>query len=266
LIQAAHYAHDEVSWELTDQYMFGADMMVAPVLNPVGSDTSSQANAEARNGGSHSALAVSTVKVYLPAKSVWTHLWTGQRVEAGDKGRYVAVDAPIGYPPVFFLPDSAAGLKLREFVVNSGYAAALSSGSSVIHTASRELLSTTDSDLDSAAQVRWNKKYTVGAVIGDISDYVAPDWAQWLGISQYVSKWNSTYYSLPSAAVSEAVISSAGFDSSSSLVSSTQILMNEPITTAIIDENSVAVANTIGNSLMFQDIDVDLSSLFYTST
>jgi Glycosyl hydrolases family 31 len=266
LIQAAHYAHDEVSWELTDQYMFGADMMVAPVLNPVGSDTSSQANAEARNGGSHSALAVSTVKVYLPAKSVWIHLWTGQRVEAGDKGRYVAVDAPIGYPPVFFLPDSSAGLKLREFVMNSGYAAALSSGPSVFHTASRELLSASDSDLDSAP-VRRNKKYTVGAVIGDISDYVAPDWAQWLGISQYVSKWNSTYYSLPSAAISDqTVISSAEFDSSSSSVSSTQTLMNEPIATAIIDANSVAAANTVGNSLMFQDIDVDLSSLFYTST
>ena len=244
--------------------MFGEDIMVAPVLSPVGSDTSAHANVEARNGGSHSALAVSTVKVYLPAKSVWTHLWTGQRVEAGDNGRYVAVDAPIGYPPVFYLPDSAAGLKLREFVVKSGYAAELSSGPSVIHTLSRELSS--DSDLESSP-VRKNKKYTVGAVIGDISDYVAPDWAQWLGISQYVSKWNSTYYSLPSTAVSDStVISPVGLDTSSSSVSSTQTLINEPTATAVIDANSVALANTIVNSLMFQDIDVDLSSLFYTSS
>lgn len=244
--------------------MFGEDIMVAPVLSPVGSDTSAHANVEARNGGSHSALAVSTVKVYLPAKSVWTHLWTGQRVEAGDNGRYVAVDAPIGYPPVFYLPDSAAGLKLREFVVKSGYAAELSSGPSVFHTLSRELSS--DSDLESSP-VRKNKKYTVGAVIGDISDYVAPDWAQWLGISQYVSKWNSTYYSLPSTAVSDStVISPLGLDTSSSSVSSTQTLINEPTATAVIDANSVALANTIVNSLMFQDIDVDLSSLFYTSS
>ena len=244
--------------------MFGEDIMVAPVLSPVGSDTSAHANVEARNGGSHSALAVSTVKVYLPAKSVWTHLWTGQRVEAGDNGRYVAVDAPIGYPPVFYLPDSAAGLKLREFVVKSGYAAELSSGLSVFHTLSRELSS--DSDLESSP-VRKNKKYTVGAVIGDISDYVAPDWAQWLGISQYVSKWNSTYYSLPSTAVSDStVISPVGLDTSSSSVSSTQTLINEPTATAVIDANSVALANTIVNSLMFQDIDVDLSSLFYTSS
>lgn len=243
--------------------MFGADIMVAPVLSPVGSDTSSQANVMARNGGSHSALAVSTVKVYLPAKSVWIHLWTGQRVEAGEKGRYVAVDAPIGYPPVFYLPDSAAGLKLREFVVESGYAAALSSGPSVFHTLSRELPSESDSGLDSLP-VRRNKKYTVGAVIGDISDYVAPDWAQWLGISQYVSKWNSTYYSLPSSDAT--VITPVVIDTSASSVLSTQTLLNEPIATAIIDANSVALASTVGNSLMFQDIDVDLSSLFYTST
>lgn len=253
-----------MSWELTDQYMFGEDIMVAPVLSPVGSDTSSQANAEARNGGSHSSQAVSNVKVYLPAKSVWTHLWTGQRVEAGEKGRYVAVDAPIGYPPVFFLPDSAAGLKLREFVVKNGYAAALSSGPSVVHTLSRELSSSPDLD---SSPVRRKAKYTVGAVIGDISDYVAPDWAQWLGISQYVSKWNSTYYSLPTAAVGDsAIVSPVGSDASSSSVLLPQVLMHEPTATAIIDADSVSVTSTIGNTLMFQDIDVDLSSLFYTST
>lgn len=34
-------------------------------------------------------------------------------------------------------------------------------------------------------------------LLGKISDYIAPDWAEWLGISQYVSKWDSSYYSTP---------------------------------------------------------------------
>ena len=131
--QAAHYAYDEVSWELTDQYMFGADIMVAPVLNPVGSDSSSRANSAARNGGSHSALPVASVKLYIPAKSVWVHLWTGQVVEAGLEGRYVAVDAPMGYPPVFYLPTSTVGQKLRAFVLINGYAAAFSSSNALVH-------------------------------------------------------------------------------------------------------------------------------------
>jgi alpha-glucosidase (family GH31 glycosyl hydrolase) len=123
---AAHYAHDEITWELTDQYMFGSEILVAPVLNPVGSESSARVSVNARNGGMGKDLPVSSVKVYLPAKSVWIHVWTGQTVHAGDDGRYVSVDAPIGYPPVFYIPSSMYGLKLREFVVSNNYHATYS--------------------------------------------------------------------------------------------------------------------------------------------
>ncbi len=40
-------------------------------------------------------------EVYLP-KDEWIHLWTGKQY----KGGRVTVDAPIGYPPVFYLKSS----------------------------------------------------------------------------------------------------------------------------------------------------------------
>ena len=266
--QAAHYAYDEDTWELTDQYMFGADFMVAPVLNPVGSDSSSRANVDARNGGNHGAKAVASVKVYIPAKSVWTHLWTGQRVEAGENGRYVAVDAPIGYPPVFYLPESKAGQDLRAFVLKSGYAAILSSGvtniesspsTSSADTQSSNLTALVDSARNSELDSMIKRKYTAGAVIGAINDYVAPDWAEWLGISQYVSKWNSTYYSVPSIST-ETPLSSGGAVESSTIDSVTFIEKDCPL--PALDGST---GGSYGNSLMYQDIDIDLSSIFYTS-
>jgi Glycosyl hydrolases family 31 len=271
LLQAAHYAYDEDTWELTDQYMFGADFMVAPVLNPVGSDSSSRANSDARNGGNHGAKSVASVKVYIPAKSVWTHLWTGQRVEAGNEGRYVAVDAPIGYPPVFYLPESKAGKDLRAFVLRSGYAALLSSGvtniesstsSSTADTKPSNLTALVDAAGNSEHVRKLQSKYTTGAVIGVINDYVAPDWAEWLGISQYVSKWNSTYYSVPS--ISSETVSLTG-ESNESLTSVSSVSFKENETDCPLEALDVSSAGGYGNSLMFQDIDRDLSSIFHTS-
>ena len=258
-----------MSWELTDQYMFGADIMVAPVVNPVGSDRSSRANLAARNGGSHSSLAVASVKVYIPAQSVWVHLWTGQLVEAGSEGRYVAVDAPMGYPPVFYLPKSIPGQKLRAFVLTNGYAAAFSSSSSLVHNIASSPLGSIVTEETMPTQR--SKKYTSGAVIAEINDYVAPDWSEWLGISQYVSKWNSSYYSIPIAASGETSaipLSASDKDSVSILPVSPLDFIDAQNTGATPDIGIVpANANTPNaNSLMYQDIDVDLSSLFYSST
>ena len=247
--------------------MFGADFMVAPVLNPVGSDSSSRANSDARNGGKHGAKAVASVKVYIPAKSGWTHLWTGQRVEAGEEGRYVAVDAPIGYPPVFYLPHSKAGLELRAFVLKNGYAALLSPGvmnigssTSSVSTQSSNLTALVDSAEISELDLVIKSKYTTGAVIGAINDYVAPDWAEWLGISQYVSKWNSTYYSVPSIS-NESPLLIGGADESLSTASSVSFIEKDsPLATL-----DASTAGGYGNSHMYQDIDIDLSSIFYTS-
>ena len=330
-IQAAHYAYDVTTWELTDQYMFGSDIMVAPVLNPAGSDSSSRATPDARNGGKNGGLPVASVRVYIPANSNWVHLWTGQEVR-GDQGRYVAVDAPIGYPPVFYLPTSIAGLKLREFVLKNGYGAGVAL--SLLPFPLPVTTTTTDSSVTTARtstaavssstkqrshtshphselsdnftslhptskgdshshshghhHILASKKYNFEAVIGEIADYITPGWAEWLGISQYVSKWDSTYYAIPIATSSgsssgDGLMTSTGAAAAIEWVSSTHSSFSSssaPVppspsssysatnlfgikglgSPSIIDPGNV---NSNGNSnMMFQDIDVDLSSLF----
>lgn len=82
-VQRPMFLHDEddlVLYDLQYQYMFGKDMIVAPVY-----------------------LAdQDTWKVYLPAGE-WIHLWSGQAYEQGT----ITVSASIGYPPVFFRADSS---------------------------------------------------------------------------------------------------------------------------------------------------------------
>ena len=61
------------------EYMLGSDVLVAPVW---------QADTAIR-------------EVYLPEGN-WIHLWSGRAYGKGD----ITVDAPLGYPPVFYLADS----------------------------------------------------------------------------------------------------------------------------------------------------------------
>ncbi len=77
-----HYEDDAKTYAIQDQYLYGADLLVAPV---------------------HAAGAVAW-PVYLPAGAVWVHVWTGA-AHAG--GQRIAVAAPIGQPPVFFRQGSA---------------------------------------------------------------------------------------------------------------------------------------------------------------
>ncbi|MBE1879021.1 TIM-barrel domain-containing protein [Myceligenerans pegani] len=67
---------DPVCWDLTDQYMFGPDLLVAPVVEP------------------HAV----TRQVYLPLGAAWTDLRTGSE-HAG--GRWIAAEAPLAQIPVF---------------------------------------------------------------------------------------------------------------------------------------------------------------------
>ena len=69
------FPEDEICWELKDQYMFGHDYLVAPVL---------KAGAKER-------------LVYLP-KGSWENFKTKEMVEGG---KYVTVAAPIDSIPVF---------------------------------------------------------------------------------------------------------------------------------------------------------------------
>ncbi len=70
-----HYEADDEAYEIKYQYLFGRDILVAPVYNQG-----------------------ETVKrLYLP-KDTWVHAWTGEVFEGG----WIDVDAPIGQPAVFY--------------------------------------------------------------------------------------------------------------------------------------------------------------------
>lgn len=75
------FKDDKEAWKVDDQYMFGPDLLVAPVIQP------------------------GTIRrdVYLPAGAQWTNAWTGERF---DGGQTIIADAPIDVIPLF-LKDSA---------------------------------------------------------------------------------------------------------------------------------------------------------------
>ncbi len=75
-----HYPEDRVGLTIQDQFLYGSDLMVAPVI---------EAGAVMR-------------QVYLPA-GAWRHLWSGKDFAPG----WHDVPAPIGQPPVFYRADSA---------------------------------------------------------------------------------------------------------------------------------------------------------------
>ena len=73
-----HYPDDRATFTIQDQYLYGADLMVAPVI---------EEGAVSRS-------------VYLPGDDAtkWVHVWTGVRFASGRH----RVDAPLGQPPVFW--------------------------------------------------------------------------------------------------------------------------------------------------------------------
>jgi sulfoquinovosidase len=83
------YPDDPNTYQLRFQFMYGTELMVAPVLDP----------------------GVTSVRAYLP-KGDWTNLWSGESLGLA-VGEWVEVAAPIGKPAVFYKKDSAIG---QEFV------------------------------------------------------------------------------------------------------------------------------------------------------
>jgi sulfoquinovosidase len=75
-----HYPNDPALWTLQDQFLYGADMLVAPIIE--------------QGAGSRS--------VILPGEGIWRHVWTGEEFTPG----HHTIAAPIGSPPVFYKPDS----------------------------------------------------------------------------------------------------------------------------------------------------------------
>lgn len=75
-----HYEEDEAVHELDTQYLFGQDLLVAPIY------IEGDKNRE----------------LYLPDDE-WIHLWTGEKYGEGNH----SVEAPYGQPPVFYRAKSA---------------------------------------------------------------------------------------------------------------------------------------------------------------
>lgn len=74
-----HYEADEQAYDVKYEYLYGRDLLVAPVYTQ----------------------GVETVKTYLPSDQ-WIHLWTGEAFQGG----WHEIDAPIGKPAVFYRADS----------------------------------------------------------------------------------------------------------------------------------------------------------------
>ena len=81
------FSTDPVCYQLEDEYLFGSDLLVAPVLDP---DTNKR-------------------NVYLPADTTWRDAWTGQ-IYAGCQ--WISVEAPLDRIPLFLRGDSS--LPIRE--------------------------------------------------------------------------------------------------------------------------------------------------------
>ncbi|GAA2627030.1 glycoside hydrolase family 31 protein [Streptomyces vastus] len=81
------FPQDEASWAVEDQFLFGPDILVAPVTEP----------------GTRSR------EVYLPAGRAWTDAWTGDAYEGG---RTLTVEAPIERIPLF--TSQGAELPLKQ--------------------------------------------------------------------------------------------------------------------------------------------------------
>lgn len=76
-----HYPHETALFTVQDQFLYGADLLVAPVI---------EEGAASR-------------RVVLPGTETWRHCWTGEDFAPGTHD----IPAPIGQPPVFYRPDSA---------------------------------------------------------------------------------------------------------------------------------------------------------------
>ena len=70
------FPEDKKAWEIEDAYMFGKDILVAPVME----------------------AGVDTREVYLPAGAEWTEISTGQKWTGG---QVITANAPIDVIPVF---------------------------------------------------------------------------------------------------------------------------------------------------------------------
>ncbi|KAK3103572.1 hypothetical protein FSP39_020217 [Pinctada imbricata] len=83
------YPDDTETYKIKYQYMYGPDLLVAPVTRP----------------------GVTIWTLYLPKGEQWIYTWNNTVVNPG----YVHVDAPLGLPPIFYRYNSSFASLFRTF-------------------------------------------------------------------------------------------------------------------------------------------------------
>lgn len=78
------YPRDARSWEVQDEYLLGAELLVAPVM---------EAGQRQRT-------------VYFPGEEIWVSIWDGMRYTGGSRA---VVEAPLDRIPVFVRQDAGIG-------------------------------------------------------------------------------------------------------------------------------------------------------------
>ncbi|MCQ4086562.1 glycoside hydrolase family 31 protein [Saccharibacillus sp. JS10] len=83
------FPQDSAAWEIEDQYMFGPDLLVAPIL---------QADQRSRS-------------VYLPAGAQWREAYSGEEFAGG---QWVQADAPLAHIPLFVKDGAELPIVVKE--------------------------------------------------------------------------------------------------------------------------------------------------------
>lgn len=166
----AQFGYDAATWTLQEQFLFGPDFLVAPVLDPSGSKATGNftneticIHSEDQDGPcllSCPEPYFINIRVYLPAWSSWTFLWTGEQVSTEGTGRYVIVRSPVGNPPVFFRPESSHGKTLYNYI--------LAKRLDRLYGNARRVLET--DECDPAMEARAGMTF--------------PSWVKWLGVTE----------------------------------------------------------------------------------
>ena len=84
-----HHPYDRQAWHIDDEYYFGSEFLVAPVMN-----ATPHSNQQSEN-------AVGVRDIYLP-EGVWVNFFTGKRLDGGRW--YYDVEVPLDQMPVFVRP------------------------------------------------------------------------------------------------------------------------------------------------------------------
>jgi alpha-D-xyloside xylohydrolase len=84
-----HHPYDKQVWHIDDEYYFGSEFLVAPVMNAT------------PHSDQRSEIAVGIRDIYLP-DGLWVNFFTGERLDGGRW--YYDVEVPLDQMPVFVRP------------------------------------------------------------------------------------------------------------------------------------------------------------------